>query len=132
MLIWMVEFTLIHYFLFKVCLYHQTHVMNVHFWRKFLLFSLGKNLMYFKLLCNNSFIFLIIINTTVVQLVLSERKRKSKITVKNPLTNNCNTVVDSINLLPSILYTGVWIVVFPSLLHYSLKILIKFKPVIYL
>ena len=38
-------------------------------------------------------IFFIIINSTVVHIVLSERNCKRKITIKNPPTNNCNTMV---------------------------------------
>ena len=37
---------------------------------------------------------LIIINATILQIVFSERKCKRNITVKNPLTNNYNTMVD--------------------------------------
>ena len=36
----------------------------------------------------------IIINTTVVELVLRERKLKKEITSKNSFTNNCNKMVD--------------------------------------
>ena len=43
------------------------------------------------------FFCLIFINATVVQTFFSERKCKREITVKNPLTNNCNTMVDTTN-----------------------------------
>ena len=38
--------------------------------------------------------FFVIINATIVHILFFERKRKRKITVKNPFTNNCNTMVD--------------------------------------
>ena len=34
------------------------------------------------------------VNTTVVKKIFIESNCKSKVTVKSPLTNNCNTMVD--------------------------------------
>ena len=45
------------------------------------------------MLCNNSFLF-VVISGTVVQIVPSERKLRSNITVKNTLINNCSTMLD--------------------------------------
>ena len=42
---------------------------------------------------NIHFFCIIIIDTTVVQIITFERKYKCKITVKNTHTNNCNTIV---------------------------------------
>ena len=45
---------------------------------------------------NIHFFCLIIIDATVVQIFTCERKKKCKITVKNTLTKNCNTMVDTL------------------------------------
>ena len=34
--------------MFKTCLYHQTHVLHFHFWRKILSYYFGENLMTFN------------------------------------------------------------------------------------
>ena len=52
------------------------------------------NLFQYSFVTIHSFCF-IVITETVVQLVTSERNHEQNISVKNPLTNNCNKILDT-------------------------------------
>ena len=134
MLIWVVIFIKIHYFMFKTCLYHQTHAMNFYFRGKNIILFQGKtNVFRYDFVAINS-LFFIVVNETVVQLVLSERKWKSEATVKNSLTNNSKKMVDptrkifQLNQCWICIYVNQWIISIYSLinlynsLHYSLPL----------
>ena len=95
----------------------------------------------------------IIINATVVQIVFCERNHKRKITVKTPLTNNCNAMVDPVKIVFRLDQFWVWIyvkevIIFIFFVQYFIQrfalwffllpwmiqchILSKFKPIIWL
>ena len=53
----------------------------------------------------------IIINTKLVQIVFYERKCKRKITVKNPFTKKCNTMMDPVKIIFQLNQCWIWIYV---------------------
>ena len=52
--------------------------------------------------------FFIIINATVVQIVFCDRKGKSKVTVKNKLSNNCNTMLNTVKIIFQLNQCWIW------------------------
>ena len=140
-----------HYFLFITSLssniiygfllLNKTHIFTC--WGK-------PNVFQYSFVTMHYFLF-VIIGATLVQLVMSERNYKRNITVKNPFTNNCNTMVDptkiffQLNSCCKWRYVKQWIIpifflkyfiweftlCFP-LLSYMIPchILRKFKPVV--
>ena len=61
----------------------------------------------YSLVAINFFCFSIIY-TTIVEVVFCERKSKRKITVKNPLTRSCNTIVDPAKIIFQLNHCWIW------------------------
>ena len=70
---------------------------SILFWEK-------PNLFQYYFVTKNYFCFNIT-HATVVQILFCEKKCKRKITVKNSLTNNCNTTVDPANMIFQYIFT---------------------------
>ena len=121
-------------------------------WHFYYYFCGKSNCFKYSFLTIHSFCF-VVIAATVVQSYLYERKCKNKITVKNPLASNCNTMVDPVKKIFQLDQYFLWIyskqgiisifflwyfilecASWFSLLSYMIQchILRKFKPIILL
>ena len=135
-------FCLKHLYIIKHHLWVFNYEQNIH------CTLLGKIQGLSIILFNHSFIFFSIIIATVIQILTSGRERKINITVKNLLTNNCNTIIYPTKKFFQLRWWRKWIyfnqsiifILFPKysiwyfhrisyIIHFH--ILINFKPVIY-
>ena len=81
-------------FHFYIRFEYQTLFQSLYFQTKQLFSLLNKTQWILILILNMNYFCFIVIIATVVQLLTSESNLKHIIDIKNPLTNNCNIMLD--------------------------------------